>query len=298
MTWQYVIDGFGKWDIPQLKLEESKEIIIAIPFVGCDAHPLVELGPFSIIGSSKFIEYYDIELGVSPLEQGCTTILLEPKTNFSLQENLRNFKENIKVYFNKGERFLIILGGDRVITVSAFEALCEEIGEVAIVGYSGYADFLKAYKGQTLTSKTRFFQLYEQSKELYILGVKTVTKEEYINLREKEVYYIEGQKLSEEKEAIEDVISVLKSKKVKNLYLSVAINLFPPYLIRSWNNIDPGGIEWYPFLRQLRRLFEEFNIVAVDITDFAPVDNGIWYSSVMLSQLILKIFCYKRCIKR
>ena len=54
---------------------------------------------------------------------------------------------------------------------------------------------------------------------------------------------------------------------------------------------EPGGGQWYPALKLLRRVFAERNVVAVDVVELAPIP-GLAAPDFLVAKLIYKIIGY------
>jgi len=55
---------------------------------------------------------------------------------------------------------------------------------------------------------------------------------------------------------------------------------------------EPGGGEWYPTLRFLRRVFRERSVVACDVVELAPTP-GLHAPDFMAAKLVYKLIAYR-----
>jgi agmatinase len=54
---------------------------------------------------------------------------------------------------------------------------------------------------------------------------------------------------------------------------------------------EPGGPPWYPTLKLLRRVFEEKNVVGVDVVELAPM-GGNSAPDFVVAKLVYKMIAY------
>jgi hypothetical protein len=56
----------------------------------------------------------------------------------------------------------------------------------------------------------------------------------------------------------------------RNVYITFDVDCFDPSLVPSTGTPEPGGLQWYPVLRLLRRVFAATTVRAVDVVELAP----------------------------
>ena len=54
---------------------------------------------------------------------------------------------------------------------------------------------------------------------------------------------------------------------------------------------EPGGGQWYPTLRMLRRVFEERTVLALDVVEHAPIP-GLKAPDFLVAKLVYKMIAY------
>src|SRR5688572_33434352 len=56
-----------------------------------------------------------------------------------------------------------------------------------------------------------------------------------------------------------------------NVYISFDVDGFDPSLVPATGTPEPGGLQWYPVMKLLRRVFKERNVVSADVVELAPI---------------------------
>ena len=62
---------------------------------------------------------------------------------------------------------------------------------------------------------------------------------------------------------IDDVLDKVSG----NLYITIDLDAFDPAIAPSTGTPEPGGLQWYPTLKLLRKVFKKCNVVAFDIVE-------------------------------
>jgi agmatinase len=67
---------------------------------------------------------------------------------------------------------------------------------------------------------------------------------------------------------------------------------FDPSLVPATGTPEPGGLQWYPVMKLLRRVFEERTVHSVDIVELAPIP-GYPAADFLVAKLAYKMIGYK-----
>jgi agmatinase len=87
---------------------------------------------------------------------------------------------------------------------------------------------------------------------------------------------------------MDDVLSCLGP----DVYISFDVDAFDPSLVPSTGTPEPGGLQWYPVLKLLRRVFRERRVHAVDVVELAPIP-GFSAPDFLVAKLIYKMVGYR-----
>ncbi|NNF29282.1 MAG: hypothetical protein HKN73_18800 [Gemmatimonadetes bacterium] len=75
------------------------------------------------------------------------------------------------------------------------------------------------------------------------------------------------------------------------VYITFDVDYFDPSLMPSTGTPEPGGGEWYPTMRILRRVFESRRVVAIDVVEHAPIP-GLAAPDFVVAKLVYKMIGY------
>ena len=81
------------------------------------------------------------------------------------------------------------------------------------------------------------------------------------------------------------------SKLSKKVYITIDVDIFDPSIMPSVGTPEPGGIKWYDFLRAIRRIIGNKNVVGFDVVEFCPIKDFI-APDFTAAKLIYKILGY------
>jgi agmatinase len=76
-----------------------------------------------------------------------------------------------------------------------------------------------------------------------------------------------------------------------DVYITFDIDAFDPSLVPSTGTPEPGGLQWYPVLKLLRRVFHERTVHAADVVELAPIP-GFHAPDFLAAKLVYKMIGY------
>ena len=76
------------------------------------------------------------------------------------------------------------------------------------------------------------------------------------------------------------------------VYITFDVDGFDPSLVPSTGTPEPGGLQWYPVMKLLRRVFTEREVVSADIVELAPIP-GLAAPDFLVAKLLYKMIGYR-----
>jgi agmatinase len=125
--------------------------------------------------------------------------------------------------------------------------------------------------------------------EIVAVGIRALTAEEARLARDRDnihVFY------ADEVHKGEAWMDRVLERLTGNVYITFDVDGFDPSLVPSTGTPEPGGLEWYPVLRLLRRVFEATKVRGVDVVELAPIP-GLHAPDFLVAKLIYKMIGYK-----
>ncbi len=297
--------------------ERAKVVILPVPYEATTSYGGgTGGGPGAIIESSRYIELYDQELDCDPYEVGiCTLPQLEltgAGPEDAILELRRAYDELRRAAPGK---FVIMLGGEHSVSsapilhwADSFAAETKampEFGNVvsasgervsagatprklSVLQFDAHTDLRMEYEGSLYSHAAVMFRVVDRI-NLVSVGIRALTREERELCRTHDnIHLFLADDIHSSESWMDDVIARLGP----DVYISFDVDCFDPSLVPSTGTPEPGGLQWYPVLKLLRRVFRERNVHALDVVELAPTP-GLHAPDFLVAKLIYKMIGYK-----
>ena len=291
------------WELPRnfLGLEgdaatwqNAGVVVLPIPYEASVSYQGgTKLGPDAIIQASRFIELYDQELDDEPGPRVgvCTLPALHlsaagPETAIG---ELRRAMDAILA--EAGDRLVIGLGGEHSITSAQVLAHADRLPEgrrLTILQFDAHGDLRLEYEGSRFSHAAVMAQCMDRA-DLVQVGIRAITSEEHALMREREgsITTIFAEQMWNDQAWIGRAFAALGD----DVFITFDVDYFDPSLMPATGTPEPGGPAWYPTLELLRRVFEEKNVVGVDVVELAPI-GGNAAPDFVVAKLVYKMIAY------
>lgn len=178
------------------------------------------------------------------------------------------YKNSLKIFETKPKT--IFLGGDHSISYStgrAFLNYCrKENKKPCLIVFDAHAGCMKPIKEPTHNEWLR--KLVEEgfpAENILLVGVRNLKKDEIIFLKEKEMFMINMNSLTEDLQETCDTI--MEFSNGKELYVSVGIDVIDPAFAPAIEHPESGGLTSREFIYLISRINKIKNLKAVDIVE-------------------------------
>lgn len=284
---------FNFLSIPKISYKKSKFIILPLPYdATVTGNSGTRFAPFSIIYSSRNLELYDEEIDMEIFKEGIKTED-EIECVFSSPEKMvKKIEREAEKHIKKG-KFLIGIGGEHSITIGLYRAYKKIFNEINYISFDAHADMREEYNGTRFSHACVSKRVFEEGKNIYVLGVRSISKEEVEFVKKEKrvkIYYAYQMKKEDWCEKI--INEILPGK----YYLSIDVDFFDPSLISETGTPEPNGFFWNETLDFLKKLIlkKDVEICGFDVVELAPKEI-MTHSSVICAKLIYKIIGYIVC---
>jgi agmatinase len=297
------------WELPRnfLGLEgdaatwqNAGVVILPIPYEASVSYQGgTKLGPDAIIQASRFIELYDQELDDEPGPRvGVCTLPALHLSAAGPETAIGELREAMDaILAEAGDRLVIGLGGEHSITsapVQAHAARLPEGRRLTILQFDAHGDLRLEYEGSKFSHAAVMAQCIDCA-NLVQVGIRAITSEERALIREREgsITTIFAEEMWNNEAWIDRAFAALGD----DVFITFDVDYFDPSLMPATGTPEPGGCEWYPTLKLLRRVFEEKNVVGVDVVELAPI-GGNAAPDFVVAKLVYKMIAYHSLSKR
>lgn len=300
-----VPDGLAglAWELPHtfLGLDEeasdfdtAKVVILPVPYEsttsygGGTAH-----GPRGIIEASRYIELYDQELDAEPYEVGVATLPSLSLTRAGAADAIAELRAAYDAVLDEGEhRFVITLGGEHSITSAPVLAWADRRNErISVLQIDAHTDLRLEYEGTPASHASVMARVMDRV-DIVAVGIRALTREEreLARARPDSIRIFFADDIHDGDAWIDDVLAALGD----TVYLTFDVDGFDPALVPSTGTPEPGGLQWYPVMKLLRRVFREKNVIAADVVELAPNPTNP-APDFLVAKLVYKLIGYRFC---
>jgi agmatinase len=271
--------------------EKARVVILPVPYEATTSYGAgTGAGPSAIIEASRYIELYDQELDKEPYEVGIATLPALELTGAGPQEAVRELREAYDTILNAGDKFVIALGGEHSISSAPILAWSQRMKgkRLSVLQFDAHTDLRTEYEGSAYSHAAVMHRVHENV-DLVAVGIRALTRDEReLARRTKNIHLFLADDIHSGDAWMDDVMKLLG----ENVYISFDVDGFDPSLVPSTGTPEPGGLQWYPVMKLLRRVFTERNVVSADIVELAPIP-GLSAPDFLVAKLVYKMIGYK-----
>lgn len=282
--------------------ESGRAVILPVPYESTTSYGAgTARGPAAILEASRYIELYDQELDAEPYEAGIATLPALHLTRAGAGEALAE----LRIAYDRlldvaADKFIIMLGGEHSISSAPILAWADRLeqagrerGEGAgrrltVLQFDAHTDLRPEYEGTAYSHASVMHRVHERV-DVVAVGIRALTREERELVDRTDslsVFFADDIHTGEA--WMDEVMERLG----EDVYISFDVDCFDPSLVPSTGTPEPGGLQWYPVLKLLKRVFRERNVVACDVVELAPIP-GLSAPDFLVAKLIYKMIGYR-----
>lgn len=292
-----------EWELPHnfLGLDEeasdfgrARVVILPVPYEATTSYGGgTAAGPAAIIEASRYIELYDQELDAEPYEVGVATLPALGLTGAGPRDALEELRAAYDgVLDAAGDRFVVMLGGEHSISsapiLSWAERLKSQGRRLSVLQVDAHTDLRPEYEGSPYSHAAVMHRVHD-SVEIVAVGIRAITADEMRLVRRSEnIHVFLADRIHDGLGWIDDVMSRLGD----DVYITFDVDGFDPALVPATGTPEPGGLQWYPVMQLLRRVFAERTVHAADIVELAPLPGNA-ASDFLVAKLAYKMIGYR-----
>ena len=240
--------------------ENSKVVLVTVPYDGTSTWGKgADKGPELFLDASENMELYDIETDSEPYLQGVYRAgeVSENSTPEKMVEAVYNkTKERIK----DREKLFTLIGGEHSVSIGSIRAVGEEYKQLTVLQLDAHTDLRPEFHGSKNNHACAVFEANQKHK-LVQVGIRSMDAEEKQYLPHNRVFF--AHEIANNENWIKEVLE----KVTGNVYITIDLDAFDPSIAPSTGTPEPGGLQWYPTLKLLKKVFKKCNVVAFDIVE-------------------------------
>ena len=294
------------WELPRnflgldegtADLETARAVILPVPYEATTSYGAgAANGPAAILEASRYIELYDQELDAEPSGVGIATLpelhLTGAGPEAALGELRAAYDALLDSVADGGERFVVMLGGEHSISSAPILAWAERLARrgrrLTVLQLDAHTDLRPEYEGSPY-SHASVMHRAQTAVNIVAVGIRALTRDEMELVRASEHLQV---LLADDIHQGEGWIDEVMAHLGPDVYLSFDVDAFDPSLVPASGTPEPGGLQWYPVLKLLRRVFRERTVHAADVVELAPI-AGFHAPDFLVAKLVYKLIGYR-----
>lgn len=279
---------FGALDNSYCDYESSRVAVLPVPLERTTSYGTgTSRGPAAILIASHQVELYDEELGIEPYRMGIATLPALQTEGIEHLDFLAALETEVEDHLRSG-KFVLTLGGEHSLTSAPVRAARRVFGDLGVVQFDAHSDLRDEYEGTPQSHACVMHRILDEGIPSLAIGIRALSCEEAELIEERNLAVVWGHELGS---LTASRFSQLLARLPHRIYLTFDVDFLDPGLIPATGTPEPGGGSWYPTLELLRALFQQKEVVGMDLVELAPI-AGQTASDFITARLAYKCLAY------
>jgi agmatinase len=291
LSWELPHNFLGL-DDDKSNFDSARAVILPVPYEATTSYGAgTGAGPDAIIQASRYIELYDQELDSEPYEIGIATLPELHLSGAGPQQAIQELRDAYDRILDAGnDKFVVMLGGEHSISSAPILAHVERNKgkRISVLQFDAHTDLRHEYEGSPYSHAAVMHRVH-QKVDLVAVGIRALTREERELARNSNNIHLF---LADDIHTGDGWMDDVMAKLGDTVYISFDVDGFDPSLVPSTGTPEPGGLQWYPVMKLLRRVFSERNVIGADVVELAPIP-GLSAPDFLVAKLVYKMIGYK-----
>jgi agmatinase len=246
-------------------------------------------GPRAILDASRYVEYYDEELGTELCRRvGIATFPPVPLGKSSGEKAMRKIYGTVRKIIADG-KFVVVLGGEHTVSQAPIKAHLERYSDLSVLHFDAHADLRDTYEGTKFSHAcvmARVCELVDPARVVQA-GIRALSPEEADFIRRRGITTLYAHQIR----ATEEWTLPILAKLSQHVYVTFDVDALDPAIMPSTGTPEPNGLFWAETMRLLRLVGEQKTIVGFDVVEFAPI-RGLRHPDYTAAKLTYKLMNY------
>lgn len=254
--------------------KDSKVVIIGVPYDGTATYQRgAKYGPEATLSASVNIETYDETLG-NIYEVGIFTAgTIDLSDIHAVPEKVINRVYSICKCLMEDGKFIVTIGGEHSITSGIVRACMERYEPLSVLQFDAHLDLIDSYGGTRYSHASVMRRIVEDCNcSITQVGIRVISEKEsdYVKQTKGRIKIFRARDIYNNNNWFQPAIDSLS----KNVYITIDLDGFDPSLMPSTGTPVPGGLDWYKTIDFLGKVYQERNVVGLDVTELKPIPGN------------------------
>ena len=274
------MDHFLDMDDEFLQLESAAYVLLSVPYDGTSTFVKgADKGPQAILDASDSLELYDIQYDIDASKAGVYTDHYDYDLS-TPEAMVKSVYGRVSHFLDMGKRVAMV-GGEHSVSVGAIRAMSERFPDLTVLQIDAHADLRDEYHGSPYNHACVMRRAQECARVVQV-GIRSVCEEEQCNIVPENIFYAHNivGRTGWEDEVVERLTG--------NVYVSFDLDGLDPSILPATGTPLPGGLQWYPTLNLLEKVFRARRVVGFDVVELCPQEGNV-VSDVLAASLVYKM---------
>ena len=271
-------------------LENSKVMLVTVPYDGTSTWGKgADKGPELFLDASENMELYDIETGTEPYLEGIY-LAGEVSENSSPEAMTGAVYTKTKELMQHEDKLFTLFGGEHSVSIGSIRAFGEKYPGLTVLQLDAHTDLRPEFHGSVSNHACAVFEA-SQKLNLVQVGIRSCDADEVQYIQQGNMFW--AHEIAKNPNWVDDVLAKVSG----NVYITIDLDAFDPAIAPSTGTPEPGGLQWYPTLELLKKVFEKCNVVAFDIVELmdSPMPKP---TAFLAAKLYYKMLAYYHTAKK
>jgi agmatinase len=269
--------------------EQSKVVIQQVPYEHTSSYLAgSDKGPAAMLEASHYVEFFDEMLDDEPYKKcGIATLEALDFTGKTDKTAVDYIKTETAKHLNNN-KFVVSFGAEHTVSNGFVQAYLEKYPKVSVLQLDAHSDLRMAYQGNPYSHASVMARVVELGVKVAQLGIRAqcIEEREWIK-REPRIETVYAHQVDST-----DWHNRLLNHLTDEVYITIDADGFDPSIMPAVGTAEPGGLQWFPTLAFLEKVFQTKKVVGFDIVECAPMEGSI-LSEFTLAKLAYRLIGYK-----
>lgn len=257
---------YNLFGLEEQDYKSAKVVVIPIPYDSTVTYKSGSReGPRAIIEASRNMELYSEEMRDNPSKIGIyTTEELEPDFS-SPQNTIARIEKEVSIVLDEG-KIPLLLGGEHTISLGSINALSKRDKNFTVLHFDAHSDSRDELFGTKYSHGCIMARARELVKSCYSVGVRSIDDQSAAKYSDEILFMKDLYSMS-----TVDAINTIRSNTLKDIYLTIDLDVLDPSEMPSVGTPEPGGFSYHKLKEILKGALVAKNVIGLDFTELSPI---------------------------
>jgi agmatinase len=273
----------------EARYETARGVVVPVPWEATVSYGAgTAKGPAAILDASRYVELYDEVLREEPYRKG--GIHTAPAVDGSGDDPVAFLDglESVAARLFADGKFPVFLGGEHSLTTAPVRAARAAFEDLSVLQFDAHADLRESYEGTPWSHACVMRRVHELGVPAVPIGIRAISVEEAEFVHDEGLPVFWSHRIAHGEEWMDTVLNTLSDP----VYSTFDVDYFDPSLIPATGTPEPGGGFWHETMRFLGYVFQDKNVVGMDVVELAPIE-GLHAPDFVIARLVHRCLGYK-----